>query len=63
MNGVAFFFIAVYIHIAKALYYGSYKYQRNLICRFNYLLCHDGTGFLGYVLPYGQMSFYGALLF
>jgi ubiquinol-cytochrome c reductase cytochrome b/c1 subunit len=61
-NGASFFFIVVYIHIFRGLYYGSYKAPRELLWWLGlviYLLMM-ATGFLGYVLPWGQMSFWGA---
>jgi len=61
-NGASFFFICVYIHIARGLYYGSYTKPRVglwTVGVFIYLLM-VGIGFLGYVLPWGQMSFWGA---
>ncbi len=61
-NGAAFFFIIVYIHILRGMYYGSYKYPRELnwiLGVFIYLLMM-ATSFLGYVLPWGQMSYWGA---
>jgi len=61
-NGASFFFIAVYIHIFRGLYYGSYKAPRELLWILGciiYLLMM-ATGFMGYVLPWGQMSFWGA---
>ena len=61
-NGASFFFIAVYIHMLRGLYYGSYKAPRELLwvlgCT-NFLLMM-ATAFMGYVLPWGQMSFWGA---
>jgi quinol-cytochrome oxidoreductase complex cytochrome b subunit len=62
MNGASFFFICVYIHIFRGLYYGSYKAPRELLWGLGlviYLLMM-GTAFMGYVLPWGQMSFWGA---
>ena len=62
MNGASLFFIAVYAHIFRGLYYGSYKAPREvtwIIGMLIYLLMM-ATGFLGYVLPWGQMSFWGA---
>src|SRR3954467_9742825 len=62
MNGASFFFVAVYIHIFRGLYYGSYKAPRELLWVLGciiYLLMM-ATGFMGYVLPWGQMSFWGA---
>ena len=61
-NGSAFFFIVVYIHILRGMYYGSYKYPRELnwiLGVFIYLLMM-ATSFLGYTLPWGQMSYWGA---
>jgi ubiquinol-cytochrome c reductase cytochrome b subunit len=61
-NGASFFFIAVYIHIFRGLYYGSYKAPREVVWILGvvlYLLMM-ATGFMGYVLPWGQMSFWGA---
>jgi ubiquinol-cytochrome c reductase cytochrome b subunit len=61
-NGASFFYIAVYIHMLRGLYYGSYKAPRELLwvlgCT-NFLLLM-AIGFLGYVLPWGQMSYWGA---
>jgi ubiquinol-cytochrome c reductase cytochrome b subunit len=62
MNGASLFFLAVYLHIFRGLYYGSYKAPREvtwIIGMIIYLLMM-ATGFLGYVLPWGQMSFWGA---
>ena len=61
-NGASMFFIAVYIHIARALFYGSYKEPRELIWIIGViiLLLMMATAFMGYVLPWGQMSFWGA---
>lgn len=61
-NGAAFFFIFIYIHMAKGLYYGSYKAPRIMLWSIGVIifLLLIITGFLGYVLPYGQMSFWGA---
>ena len=61
-NGASFFFIAVYLHMARGLYYGSYKAPREVLWILGvviYLLMM-ATGFMGYVLPWGQMSFWGA---
>jgi ubiquinol-cytochrome c reductase cytochrome b/c1 subunit len=62
MNGASFFFIAVYIHIFRGLYYGSYKAPRELLWMLGVviLLLMMATAFMGYVLPWGQMSFWGA---
>ena len=61
-NGASMFFIAVYLHIFRGLYYGSYKAPREVLWLLGiviYLLMM-ATGFLGYTLPWGQMSFWGA---
>src|ERR1044072_3658755 len=62
MNGASFFFIAVYIHIFRGMYYGSYKAPRELLWILGViiLLLMMATAFMGYVLPWGQMSFWGA---
>jgi ubiquinol-cytochrome c reductase cytochrome b/c1 subunit len=62
MNGASFFFIAVYIHIFRGMYYGSYKQPRELLWILGVviLLLMMATAFMGYVLPWGQMSFWGA---
>jgi ubiquinol-cytochrome c reductase cytochrome b subunit len=61
-NGASFFFIAVYIHIFRGLYYGSYKAPRELLWILGVIiyLLMMATAFMGYVLPWGQMSFWGA---
>jgi len=62
MNGASLFFFAVYIHIFRGLYFGSYKAPREvtwIIGMLIYVLMM-ATGFMGYVLPWGQMSFWGA---
>ncbi len=61
-NGASFFFIVVYIHILRGMYYGSYKAPREVLWWMGILiyLVMMATGFLGYVLPWGQMSFWGA---
>ncbi|MDP3660377.1 cytochrome b N-terminal domain-containing protein, partial [Phenylobacterium sp.] len=61
-NGASMFFIAVYIHMFRGLYYGSYKAPREILWILGcviYLLMM-ATAFMGYVLPWGQMSFHGA---
>ena len=61
-NGASMFFLAVYLHMLRGLYYGSYKAPRELLWILGvviYLLMM-GTAFLGYVLPWGQMSYHGA---
>jgi ubiquinol-cytochrome c reductase cytochrome b subunit len=62
MNGASFFFIVVYIHIFRGLYYGSYKPPREVLWWLGVviLLLMMATAFMGYVLPWGQMSFWGA---
>ena len=61
-NVASFFFIFVYAHIARGLYYGSYKSPRVLLWSIGViiLIVMMATAFLGYVLPYGQMSLWGA---
>ena len=61
-NGASLFFIAVYAHMFRGLYYGSYKAPREITWIIGMLiyLAMMATGFLGYVLPWGQMSFWGA---
>ena len=62
MNGASFFFIVVYIHIFRGIYYGSYKSPREILWILGVviLLLMMATAFMGYVLPWGQMSFWGA---
>lgn len=62
MNGASFFFIAVYIHIFRGMYYGSYKGPRELLWILGVVifLLMMATAFIGYVLPWGQMSLWGA---
>ncbi len=62
MNGASMFFIAVYIHIFRGMYYGSYKAPREVLWMIGVLiyLVMMATAFMGYVLPWGQMSFWGA---
>ena len=61
-NGASMFFLAVYIHIARGLYYGSYKAPREILWILGVIifLLMMATAFMGYVLPWGQMSFWGA---
>ncbi|MDR6662422.1 cytochrome c1 [Tardiphaga sp. 862_B3_N4_1] len=61
-NGASMFFIAVYIHMLRGLYYGSYKAPREILWILGVIiyLLMMATGFMGYVLPWGQMSFWGA---
>ena len=60
--GASMFFIAVYIHMFRGLYYGSYKAPREVLWILGVIiyLLMMATGFMGYVLPWGQMSFWGA---
>ncbi|MBK8211268.1 MAG: cytochrome b/b6 [Rhodospirillales bacterium] len=62
MNGASMFFIVVYIHMFRGLYYGSYKAPREVLWILGVfiLLAMMATAFMGYVLPWGQMSFWGA---
>ena len=62
MNGASLFFVAVYLHIFRGLYYGSYKAPREITWIIGMLiyLALMATAFMGYVLPWGQMSFWGA---
>jgi ubiquinol-cytochrome c reductase cytochrome b subunit len=62
MNGASFFFIVVYIHMFRGLYYGSYKAPREILWILGVviMLLMMATAFMGYVLPWGQMSFWGA---
>ena len=61
-NGASMFFFAVYIHIFRGVYYGSYKAPREVLWILGVIiyLLMMATGFMGYVLPWGQMSFWGA---
>ena len=61
-NGASMFFVAVYIHIFRGLYYGSYKAPREVLWILGVVifLLMMATAFMGYVLPWGQMSFWGA---
>tara|TARA_B110000438_G_scaffold271215_1_gene288931 strand:+ start:94 stop:1380 length:1287 start_codon:yes stop_codon:yes gene_type:complete len=61
-NGASMFFLAVYIHIFRSLFYGSYKSPREVIWIIGLLIyiLMMATAFMGYVLPWGQMSFWGA---
>ena len=62
MNGASMFFIIIYIHIFRGMYYGSYKAPRELLWMSGVLLflLLMATAFMGYVLPWGQMSYWGA---
>jgi quinol-cytochrome oxidoreductase complex cytochrome b subunit len=61
-NGASFFFIMVYIHMFRGLYYSSFLYPRALLWASGVviLILMIATGFIGYVLPWGQISFWGA---
>lgn len=62
MNGASIFFIVVYMHMFRGMYYGSYKNPRELLWMLGVVifLLMMATAFMGYVLPWGQMSFWGA---
>jgi quinol-cytochrome oxidoreductase complex cytochrome b subunit len=62
MVGASFFFIVVYLHIGRGLYYGSYKSPREVLwgLGLTIFLLMMATAFMGYVLPWGQMSYWGA---
>lgn len=59
-NGASFFFICIYLHIGRGMYYGSYKYLYTWTVGVILFFLTIGTAFIGYVLPWGQMSFWGA---
>nr|ACL14675.1 cytochrome b [Girardinus microdactylus] len=59
-NGASFFFIYIHLHIGRGLYYGSYLYKETWNVGVVLLLLVMMTAFVGYVLPWGQMSFWGA---
>nr|AKN23125.1 cytochrome b [Orcinus orca] len=59
-NGASMFFICLYAHIGRGLYYGSYMFQETWNIGVLLLLAVMATAFVGYVLPWGQMSFWGA---
>src|ERR1019366_469733 len=61
-NGASMFFLAVYIHMFRGIYYGSYKAPREVLWLLGVIiyLLMMATAFMGYVLPWGQMSFWGA---
>nr|AKN22618.1 cytochrome b [Orcinus orca]AKN23047.1 cytochrome b [Orcinus orca] len=59
-NGASMFFICLYAHIGRGLYYGSYMFQETWNVGVLLLLAVMATAFVGYVLPWGQMSFWGA---
>jgi len=61
-NGASMFFIVIYLHMFRGLYYGSYLYPRQTVWSIGVIifLATMATAFMGYVLPWGQMSFWGA---
>nr|YP_009092202.1 cytochrome b [Neochauliodes rotundatus]AHG24691.1 cytochrome b [Neochauliodes rotundatus] len=59
-NGASFFFICIYFHVGRGMYYGSYKFLHTWMTGVLLLFVVMGTAFMGYVLPWGQMSFWGA---
>nr|AOQ30595.1 cytochrome b [Retropinna semoni]UWT48792.1 cytochrome b [Retropinna semoni complex sp. 'SEQa']UWT48799.1 cytochrome b [Retropinna semoni complex sp. 'SEQa']UWT48800.1 cytochrome b [Retropinna semoni complex sp. 'SEQa']UWT48802.1 cytochrome b [Retropinna semoni complex sp. 'SEQa'] len=59
-NGASFFFICIYLHVGRGLYYGSFLYKETWNLGVVLLLLVMMTAFVGYVLPWGQMSFWGA---
>nr|YP_010580075.1 cytochrome b [Chironomus tentans]UZS77127.1 cytochrome b [Chironomus tentans] len=59
-NGASFFFICIYLHVGRGIYYGSYKYLYTWTVGVILFFLTMGTAFMGYVLPWGQMSFWGA---
>nr|AVJ52644.1 cytochrome b [Urolabida menghaiensis] len=59
-NGASLFFICLYLHVGRGLYYGSYKLKMTWLVGVMLMLITMGTAFLGYVLPWGQMSLWGA---
>nr|YP_010490521.1 cytochrome b [Regioscalpellum regium]UWM13007.1 cytochrome b [Regioscalpellum regium] len=59
-NGASLFFICIYLHISRGMYYGSYKLTHTWMSGILILFLTMATAFVGYVLPWGQMSFWGA---
>nr|ASM82694.1 cytochrome b [Suwallia bimaculata] len=59
-NGASFFFICLYLHTGRGMYYGSYMFMHTWMVGVIILFLVMGTAFMGYVLPWGQMSFWGA---
>nr|AJW76379.1 cytochrome b [Proscopia sp. HS-2014] len=59
-NGASMFFTCIYLHIGRGMYYGSYVYSKTWMTGTLILLTLMATAFMGYVLPWGQMSFWGA---
>nr|ASY98662.1 cytochrome b [Polyspilota griffinii] len=59
-NGASMFFVCIYLHIGRGMYYGSYKFYYTWMVGVVILFLVMATAFMGYVLPWGQMSFWGA---
>nr|YP_010691340.1 cytochrome b [Drosophila septentriosaltans]WBU93990.1 cytochrome b [Drosophila septentriosaltans] len=59
-NGASFFFICIYLHVGRGMYYGSYLFTPTWLIGVIILFLVMATAFMGYVLPWGQMSFWGA---
>nr|YP_011014834.1 cytochrome b [Gergithus frontilongus]WQB38515.1 cytochrome b [Gergithus frontilongus] len=59
-NGASMFFVIIYLHTGRGMYYGSYKLKKTWMSGVTMILLLMATAFLGYVLPWGQMSFWGA---
>nr|YP_010895260.1 cytochrome b [Psilota atra]WJW73825.1 cytochrome b [Psilota atra] len=59
-NGASFFFICIYLHVGRGMYYGSYLFTPTWLSGTIILFLVMGAAFMGYVLPWGQMSFWGA---
>lgn len=59
-NGASFFFICIYLHVGRGIYYGSYLFTPTWLIGVIILFLVIGTAFIGYVLPWGQISFWGA---
>nr|YP_010046017.1 cytochrome b [Nasimyia megacephala]QPG86063.1 cytochrome b [Nasimyia megacephala] len=59
-NGASFFFICIYLHVGRGMYYNSFMYMHTWMVGVIILFLVMGTAFMGYVLPWGQMSFWGA---
>nr|QID48540.1 cytochrome b [Celes skalozubovi] len=59
-NGASMFFICIYLHVGRGIYYGSYMFKNTWMTGVMILFLVMATAFMGYVLPWGQMSFWGA---
>nr|AUT13415.1 cytochrome b [Mycopsylla gardenensis] len=59
-NGASFFFLIIFIHIGRSIYFNSWNFKKTWMSGIMILFMLMGTAFLGYVLPWGQMSFWGA---